>query len=144
MQILQAFFGEKTIFSFLFLSLCLGAFFLCKVHNYNAFCYVENFFAGIQIFNLNRVTDSAPVVSDDHIVKLSQLHGIGPEQLAHHALVLLQCQTMTIYIIISIRLIECIAPFQPAVIAAVPVIEAVEKALFELSSDAISSMLDSK
>lgn len=51
------------------------------------------------------------------------------EQLPHHILVLLQGQSLTIDIVVGIRLIEGVAPLQPSVIAAVPVVETVEQAV---------------
>lgn len=73
----------------------------------------------MQVLDLHRIPDRAPVVADNHIVELAQLHRVVLEKLPHHRLVLRQRQALAVDVVVRVLLIQRVAPLEPTVIAAV-------------------------
>lgn len=95
----------------------------------------------VEILDLDRVADRTPIVLDYHVLKCAEFHSEMLEQLTHSVLVLLERETdlslRTGDIVVSVRLVERFAPFEPAVIAAVPVLETVEKSVLNCLFDVL-------
>ena len=100
---------------------------------------LENLIAGIEIADLDVVTDRTPVPLGNQVLESTEFHRKVLEELTHCVLVLLKRQAHLAMragnVIVCIGLIQGVAPFEPAVIPAVPILEAIEQAVLNTHAD---------
>lgn len=93
--------GERPAFHHTHAGVAAGVLELDELHG-----VLEYFLTGVQVLYLHGVTDGRPVVLDDYVVEGPQLHGVVPEKLAHHILVLLEGQMAVVDVVVGVRLVE--------------------------------------